>query len=123
MRKFNGGGGTGAGDGGRPDWLMCMLGKYNNMLPLSKTNGQPSPLPSFLKPLAPEGTKIKIRQFNFKLTFNGLICKGNDLSQRWLVTIVCFGDLWVNKFSVSFLQQLDFKNKYKPYSTFIPIRR
>ena len=28
-------------------------------------------------------------------------------------TIVCFGDLWVNKASVNFLQQLDLKNKNK----------
>ena len=27
------------------------------------------------------GRKIKIRQFNFELTFNGLIFKGNGLSQ------------------------------------------
>ena len=30
-----------------------------------------------------------------------------------MLTIVCFGDLWINKFSVSFLQQLDHKNSYK----------
>ena len=31
-----------------------------------------------------------------------------------MLTIVCFGDLWVNKVSVSFfLQQLDLKNKNK----------
>ena len=27
-----------------------------------------------------EGAKVKIRQFNFKLAFNGLICKGTGLS-------------------------------------------
>ena len=54
---------------------------------------------------------MKIRQFNFKLTFNGLICNGNGLSQG--LTRVCFGDLWVNKVSVSFLQQLDVKNNIK----------
>ena len=26
---------------------------------------------------------------------------------------LCFGGLWVNKISVSFLQQLDLKNKHK----------
>ena len=26
-----------------------------------------------------KGAKIKIRQFNFQLTFNGYICKGKDL--------------------------------------------
>ena len=31
--------------------------------------------------MSAEGTKIKIRQFNFELTFNGLIWKGSDLSQ------------------------------------------
>ena len=31
-----------------------------------------------------------------------------------MLTIVCFGDLWVSKVIVSFLQQLDLKNKYKP---------
>ena len=30
-----------------------------------------------------------------------------------MLTIVCFGDLWVNKVSVSFLQQLDLEYKYK----------
>ena len=30
-----------------------------------------------------------------------------------MLTIVCFGDLWVNKVSISFLQQLDLKNKNK----------
>ena len=30
-----------------------------------------------------------------------------------MLTIVWFGDLWVNKVSVSFLQQLDLKNKIK----------
>ena len=28
-----------------------------------------------------------------------------------MLTIVCFGDWWVNKVSVGFLQQLDLKNK------------
>ena len=28
-----------------------------------------------------------------------------------MLTIVCFGILWVNKVSISFLQQLDLKNK------------
>ena len=31
-------------------------------------------------------------------------------------TIVCFGDLWVNKVIVGFLQQLDLKNKNKRYN-------
>ena len=30
-----------------------------------------------------------------------------------MFTIVCFGDIWVNKVSISFLQQLDLKNKNK----------
>ena len=30
-----------------------------------------------------------------------------------MLTIVCFGDLWVNKVSSSFLQQMDLKNKNK----------
>ena len=30
-----------------------------------------------------------------------------------MLTIVCYGDLWVSKVSVSFLQQLDLKNKIK----------
>ena len=32
-------------------------------------------------PISAEPTKITIRQFNFELTFNGLIFKGNGLSQ------------------------------------------
>ena len=32
-------------------------------------------------PLVPRVQKWKIRQFNFKFTSNGLICKGNGLSQ------------------------------------------
>ena len=59
-----------------------------------------------------QNKKIKIRQFNFELTFNGLICK------RFIstLTIVYLGDLWVSKVSVrfSFLQQLDPKKKNKP---------
>ena len=31
-----------------------------------------------------------------------------------MLTTSCFGDLWVNKVSVSYEQQLDLKNKYKP---------
>ena len=31
-----------------------------------------------------------------------------------MLTILCFGDLLVNKISVSFLEQLDLKNKIKP---------
>ena len=38
-----------------------------------------------------------------------------------MLTIVCFVDLWVNKVSVSFLQQLDIKNKNKT-GIIIPIR-
>ena len=34
-----------------------------------------------LQPISAEGEKIKIRQFNFELTFNSLICKGNGLFQ------------------------------------------
>ena len=30
-----------------------------------------------------------------------------------MLTIVCFEDLWINKVSISFLQQLDLKNKNK----------
>ena len=30
-----------------------------------------------------------------------------------MLIIVCFGDLWVNKVSVSFIQQLDIKTKNK----------
>ena len=30
-----------------------------------------------------------------------------------MVTIVCVGDLWVDKVSTSFLQQLELKNKNK----------
>ena len=30
-----------------------------------------------------------------------------------MLTIVCFRDLWVNKVSIRFLQQLDPKNKNK----------
>ena len=30
-----------------------------------------------------------------------------------MLTMLCFKDLWVNKVSVGFLQQLDFKNKNK----------
>ena len=30
--------------------------------------------------MSAEGEKIKIRQFNFEMTINGLICKGNGLS-------------------------------------------
>ena len=32
-------------------------------------------------PIIAKGEKIKIRQFNFELTFSGLICKGIGLSQ------------------------------------------
>ena len=35
-----------------------------------------------------------------------------------MLTIVCFGDIWVNKVSVSFLQQMDLKNKKKPRYNF-----
>ena len=35
----------------------------------------------WFNPLAP---RAQIRQFNFEFTFNGFICKGNDLSQRSL---------------------------------------
>ena len=34
-----------------------------------------------VNPLVSEGEKIKIRGFNFELTFNGLVCKGNGSSQ------------------------------------------
>ena len=34
--------------------------------------------------MSAEGEKIKIHQFNFELTFNGLIYKGNGLSQSSL---------------------------------------
>ena len=34
-----------------------------------------------LNPLVPRAEKIKIRQYNFELSFNGLICKGNGLFQ------------------------------------------
>ena len=30
-----------------------------------------------------------------------------------MLTLVRFGDLWVNKVNISFLQQLDLKNKNK----------
>ena len=30
-----------------------------------------------------------------------------------MLTIVCFGDLWVNKASIRFLKHLDLKNKNK----------
>ena len=30
-----------------------------------------------------------------------------------MLIIVCFGDLWVKKVNISFLQQLDLKNKNK----------
>ena len=30
-----------------------------------------------------------------------------------MLTIVCFGDLWVSKVNVRFVQQLDLKNKNK----------
>ena len=30
-----------------------------------------------------------------------------------MLIIVCFGDLWINKVSIGFLQQLDLKNKNK----------
>ena len=30
-----------------------------------------------------------------------------------MLTIVSYGDLWVNKVNISFLQQLDLKNKNK----------
>ena len=56
-----------------------------------------------------QGAKIKIRQFNFELTFNGLICK-----RKWFIsmlTIVHFGDLWANQVNVGFLQQLYLKNE------------
>ena len=32
-------------------------------------------------PICAEGEKVKVRQFNFELTFNCLICKGSGLSQ------------------------------------------
>ena len=32
-----------------------------------------------------------------------------------MLTIACFGDLWVNKVSAGFLQQLDLKNKNKTW--------
>ena len=64
-----------------------------------------------LNPFRAEGEKIKIRQFNFELNFNRLICKGNGLSQCSL--LCAFGNLWVIKVSISFLQQLDLKNKIK----------
>ena len=32
-----------------------------------------------------------------------------------MLTMVCFGDLWVNKVSISFLKQLDRKNKNKTW--------
>ena len=38
-------------------------------------------LKELIEPTSAEGEKIKICQFNFELTFNGLICKGNGLSQ------------------------------------------
>ena len=57
-----------------------------------------------------KGAKIKIRQFNFELTLNGLISNGNDLSQ---CSIVRFGDLWVNKLSVSFCNNWTLKTKNK----------
>ena len=31
-----------------------------------------------------------------------------------MLTIVCFGDLWIHKVIVSFLQELELKNKNKP---------
>ena len=38
-----------------------------------------------------------------------------------MLTKMCFGDLWINKVSITFLQQLDLKNK-KNIGTIIPIR-
>ena len=35
---------------------------------------------SLYEPIRAEGAKNKIRQFNFKLTLNGLLCKGRNLS-------------------------------------------
>ena len=35
-----------------------------------------------------------------------------------MLTIVCFGYLWVNKVSISFLQQFDLKNKIKHRYTY-----
>ena len=71
-----------------------------------------------------EGAKIKIHQFNFELTFSGLISKGNDLSQcspqcaLWIYGLTIYLQV-----SVSFLKQLDLKNKCKPQVQYIPIRR
>ena len=39
-----------------------------------------------------------------------------------MLTIVRFGDLWVNMVSVGFLQQLDLKNYKQNISTIILIR-
>ena len=50
---------------------------------------------------------------NSELTFDGLIRKENGSSR----CSVCFGDLWVNKVSVSYLQQLDLKIKIKTWHT------
>ena len=36
-----------------------------------------------------------------------------NITTAYMPTIVCFGNLWVNKVSVRFLQQLDLKNKNK----------
>ena len=72
--------------------------------------------------ISAECQKIKIRQFNFELSelnwplINGLICKGNGLSQ--CSPIVCFGDFSV---SVSFVQQLDLNPLLPDWkSTFSP---
>ena len=40
-----------------------------------------------------------------------------------MLILVCIGDLWVNKVSVSFLQQLDFKNEKQNIGTVILIRQ
>ena len=63
--------------------------------------------------LIPISAKIKIRQFNFDLTLNALICK-----RKWFIsmlTIVFWGNLRINKVGVYFLRKLDLKTRNKTW--------
>ena len=39
-------------------------------------------------PISAEGEKIKIREFNFELTFNVLICDGLSQCSHWVTVTV-----------------------------------
>ena len=54
--------------------------------------------PLAAQPISAEGAKIKVRQFNFELTFSDLICAGKGFISK--LTIVRFGDLYGLTWSV-----------------------